>query len=146
MSVTESVPLNIAKRLLHKGRAGDKKTFTNDLHSNDLSGKNGDNQDIPKKQADEGKKAAATPAIVKRQQAIKNSEWYNSPTDNVLSPCSQRLWKPKKDNIAPMRLKLDDSPSKGNMNEIFEDESMEEDKSSQCLETSMEELNCSTTT
>uniref|UniRef100_T1KGZ4 Uncharacterized protein n=1 Tax=Tetranychus urticae TaxID=32264 RepID=T1KGZ4_TETUR len=115
MSVSNN-PLNVAKRLLAKG------------------------------QNDEGKRAnknAATPAIVKRQQAIKNHEIFNSPTDNCLSPCSQVLWRPKKENILPMRLKLDDSPSKGIVTQVFQDENLEEDRPAR-LETSIEELNSST--
>ncbi|XP_054158681.1 uncharacterized protein LOC128956990 [Oppia nitens] len=34
----------------------------------------------------------STPAMVKRRQMTK---WFNSPTDAFLSPCTQKLWKPK---------------------------------------------------
>lgn len=39
-----------------------------------------------------------TPAIVKRNQVLKNGgQWFSSPTD-VLSPCSQKLWRQRPAN------------------------------------------------
>ncbi|CAG2119001.1 unnamed protein product, partial [Medioppia subpectinata] len=44
--------------------------------------------------------------IVKRRQA---SKWFNSPTDAFLSPCTQKLMKPKHDNQQVIQpLDLDD--------------------------------------
>jgi len=50
----------------------------------------------------------STPAIIKRQQIIKNSKWFNSPTDNIQSPCSQRLvHRQMHHKLLVNRLKLD---------------------------------------
>ena len=34
-----------------------------------------------------------TPAVIKRKQF---KQWFNSPTDNCLSPCTQKIFKQKK--------------------------------------------------
>jgi len=47
---------------------------------------------------------ASTPAVVKRRQMNK---WFNSPTDAFLSPCTQKLMKPKHESqqhIEPLDL------------------------------------------
>jgi len=40
-----------------------------------------------------GHQEPVTPAIIKRKQF---KSWFNSPTDNCLSPCTQKLFKNKK--------------------------------------------------
>ena len=49
-----------------------------------------------------------TPAIIKRQQILKQSKWFKSPTDNIQSPCSQKLIKRHTHHkLLVNRLKLD---------------------------------------
>lgn len=42
-----------------------------------------------------GHQEPVTPALIKRKQF---KQWFNSPTDNCLSPCTQKLFKTKKPN------------------------------------------------
>ena len=43
---------------------------------------------------------SATPAIVKRKQIMRQPGFISSPTDSVLSPCSQKLWKRVQPDVA----------------------------------------------
>ena len=54
---------------------------------------------------------------VKRRQANK---WFNSPTDTFLSPCTQKLMKPKHETqcIEPLKLDLENDEQKQMSTEI----------------------------
>ena len=61
----------------------------------------------------------STPAVIKRRQLGK---WFNSPTDSFLSPCSQKLFKPKilpelqQTKVPSLNLDVDDNAD-GDQNE-----------------------------
>ena len=47
----------------------------------------------PTFQTKTGLQEPVTPALIKRKQF---KPWFNSPTDSCLSPCTQKIFKPKK--------------------------------------------------
>lgn len=47
----------------------------------------------PPSNAQTGMQEPVTPALIKRKQF---KQWFNSPTDNCLSPCTQKIFKQKK--------------------------------------------------
>lgn len=57
---------------------------------------------------------------IKRRQANK---WFNSPTDAFLSPCTQKLMKPKhnEQHIQPLNLNLDENEDQKQISKDFND-------------------------
>lgn len=63
------------------------------------------------------KENGATPAIVKRKQVTTKGFCVNSPTDAFLSPCTQKLMKPKHDlMVPPINLDMKDEDSDKSLN------------------------------
>lgn len=80
--------INVHHYLLTKGRAGKKQAAigTTDAKAPEKL--------VPRDVTNVMRAAgSATPANVKRKQIMKQSGFISSPTDSVLSPCSQKLWK-----------------------------------------------------
>lgn len=96
--------INVHQYLLTKGRGGKKQAAVGQA-----------GQKVVKQQAPRdvtnvvrNNSGSATPAIVKRKQIMKQQTGsISSPTDTILSPCSQKLWKrepPAMANVAKFDL------------------------------------------
>lgn len=80
--------INVHHYLLTKGRAGKKQTVAGAPNAK------APEKLVPRDVTNVVRAAgSATPANVKRKQIMKQSGFISSPTDSVLSPCSQKLWK-----------------------------------------------------
>lgn len=92
-----SKSINVHKYLLTKGRG---------VKKQDESAAKGHKQQAPRDVTNVVRSAinaagSVTPAIVKRKQIIKQQHGFiSSPTDSVLSPCSQKLWKREQPDMA----------------------------------------------
>jgi hypothetical protein len=91
--------INVHQYLLTKGRNGKKKSAGSPAPAQQQQrSKSNAPRDVTN--VVRSNAGSATPAIVKRKQIMKQSGFISSPTDSVLSPCSQKLWKREQPDMA----------------------------------------------
>lgn len=102
--------INVHHYLLTKGRGGKNQAAGGSLAAGQAEQK-GAKQQAPGRDVTNvvrNNSGSATPAIVKRKQVMRQQPGFiSSPTDTVLSPCSQKLWKrepPAMANVAKFDL------------------------------------------
>jgi hypothetical protein len=93
MAASGAPKMNLPAYLLSKGKGGAKERNKPSLRTAGLKPRDVNCVSPPGSSVgvQVGAPHISTPANVKRSQALSN-KWFNSPTD-VLSPCSQKLWK-----------------------------------------------------